>query len=138
MAHDIRPIHTEAEYDEAMHDIEELWDNHDEEVQNRLEVLTILVEAYEKEHHALPDPDPIEALRFHMEQRGLTNQDLTPYIGTRSRVFEVLHKRRPLTLNMIRALHYSLGIPAEALLGPVKLTEPTRGRKHKKQQTIAK
>jgi len=113
----VRPIHTETEHEEAIRELEKLWDNPEEEAQERLEVLSILIESYEKAHHALPAPDPIEAIKFQMEQSGLTHNDLTPYIGSRTRVFEVLTKRRALTLNMIRRLHYGLGIPAESLLG---------------------
>ena len=87
-----------------------------------LEVLTILVEAYEEEHYPITPPDPIEAIKFHMERMGLTRRDLEPYIGSRARVSEILNRRRPLTLAMIRRLQEGLGIPAETLLQEEKIT----------------
>lgn len=114
---EIRALHSDDDHAAAMREIERLWDDPAESAQERLEVLSILVEAYEREHHALPSPDPIEALEFHLEQRGLTRNDLIPLLGTRTRVYEVMTRRRPLTLNMIRALHHQLGIPADSLVG---------------------
>lgn len=114
---DVRPVRSEEEYQQALLEIEELWDcepgtpSHD-----RLEVLAILVDAYEREHHPIEAPDPIAAIRFRMEQGGLQNKDLEPFIGTRGRVSEVLSGRRGLTLPMIRRLHEGLGIPAESLI----------------------
>ncbi len=83
---------------------------------DRLDVLATLVVAYEARHHAIEHPDPLAAIRFEMEQQGLSRKDLERYIGTRARVSEVLNGRRPLTLAMIRKLHEGLGIPAEALI----------------------
>ena len=85
---------------------------------DRLEVLTTLVEAYEEKHFGVPMPDPIEAIRYHMESRGLTRRDLELYIGSRARVSEVLNRKRPLTMDMIRNLHKGLSIPAEVLIQP--------------------
>ena len=87
---------------------------------DELELLATLVELYEDEHAPVLPPDPVEAIRFRMEQSGMEAKDLVPFIGTRGRVSEVLHRRRPLTLNMIRRLHRGLGIPAELLLGEVE------------------
>ncbi len=83
---------------------------------DRLEVLTTLIEAYEEKHYDIPSPDPIEAILYHLESRGLSRRDLEPYIGSRARVSEVLNRRRPLSIDMIRKLHNGLGIPAEVLI----------------------
>jgi HTH-type transcriptional regulator/antitoxin HigA len=83
---------------------------------DRLELLALLVEDYEKKHFPIPSPDPVEAILFRMEQDGLTRADLVPFIGPKSKVSEVLGKKRPLSLSMIRKLHRGLGIPAEILL----------------------
>jgi HTH-type transcriptional regulator/antitoxin HigA len=83
----------------------------------RLEVLSVLVQAYEARHHPIDPPDPIEAIKFRMEQQGLTPRDLEPMIGRSNRAYEVLSRRRPLTLAMIRRLHQDLGIPAATLVG---------------------
>jgi len=114
---EIRPIKTEEDYEAALAEIEELWTAEaGEEVADRLEVLTTLVEAYEDEHHPVPLPDPVEAIKFRMEQQGLSRKDLEPYIGPRGRVSEILNRTRDLTLPMIRRLHEGLGIPAEVLI----------------------
>jgi len=121
---DIQPIGTEADYVATLARIEALMDAapgtpaHD-----RLEVLSILVEAYEVEHHPTPLPDPISAIEFHMERLGLTRKDLTPYIGSRGRVSEIMNRKRPLTLRMIRNLEEALGIPAEILVQDYDLEE---------------
>jgi HTH-type transcriptional regulator/antitoxin HigA len=83
---------------------------------DRLDVLVTLVEAWERQHYPLSFPDPIEAIKYHMDQKGLQPRDLIPFIGSRNRVHEVLNCRRSLTLNMIRRLHEGLGIPAESLI----------------------
>ncbi len=96
------------------------------EAGDRLELLAHLIEVYEKQHYPVPLPDPVEAIRFRMEQAGLAQRDLAPYLGGASRVSEVLGGRRPLTLKMIRALHEGLGIPAESLLGETGRGLPSR------------
>ena len=83
---------------------------------DRLDVLVMLVEAWERQHYPLGFPDPIEAIKYHMDQKGLQPRDLIPFIGSRNRVHEVLNRRRSLTLNMIRRLHEGLGIPADSLI----------------------
>jgi HTH-type transcriptional regulator/antitoxin HigA len=95
---------------------------------DRLDVLVTLVETWERERYPIDFPDPVEAIRFRMEQQGLTVDDLVPIIGRRNRVYEVLARKRPLTLRMIEGLHEVLGIPAESLLKhgarPVDRSEP--------------
>ncbi|MBK8541007.1 MAG: transcriptional regulator [Ardenticatenia bacterium] len=88
---------------------------------DRLEVLTTLLEAYEAEHHQVTAPDPIEAILYHLESRGLSRRDLEPAIGGRGRVSEVLNRRRPLTLEMVRRLNAMFGIPAHVLIQPYAL-----------------
>jgi HTH-type transcriptional regulator/antitoxin HigA len=121
---DIKPIKTEADYKAALDEIEHLFDS----IPNtpggdRLEVLTTLVEAYEEKHYTIPAPNPIETILYYMESRGLSRGDLEPYIGSRARVSEVLNRKRPLTIYMIRKLHTGLGIPAEILIQPYPLQE---------------
>lgn len=114
---EIKPIKTKADYRAALKEIETLMaaelDTPDGE---RLDVLATLVEAYENKHYRLDLPDPVEAIKFRMEQKGLTPKDLVPMIGRINRVYEVLNRRRPLTLAMIQRLHSELGIPAESLI----------------------
>ena len=114
----IRPIRNDEDHGHAVAEIERLWGaSADSPEAERLEVLVTLVHAYEAEHHRIDPPDPIEAIRFRMEQQGLTRKDLEPMIGGRSRVSEVLSGRRPLTLPMIRRLRRGLGISADVLVG---------------------
>ena len=122
---DIRPIKTEAEYQAALAEIEGLFDAapHTPEG-DRLDVLTTLVEAYEEQHYSIPLPDPIEAIKYHMESRGLSRRDLETYLGSRARVAEVLNRKRPLSLEMIRRLHTGLGIAADILIQPYSLATP--------------
>src|SRR5918911_288949 len=113
----IRPIHTEAEYEAALAEIERLFDAALLTPEgDRLEVLATLVEAYEEQHYGIPAPDPIEAIIYHMESRGLCRRDLEPYLGSRARVAEVLNRQRVLTIEMIRKLHQGLGISADVLI----------------------
>lgn len=116
---EIKPIKNEADYQSALREIELLFDAAPDTPEgDRLEVLTTLVEAYEERHYSIPKPDPIEAILYHMESRGLTRRDLEPYIGSRARVSEVLNRKRPLSMEMIRNLRKGLGIPAETLIQP--------------------
>jgi HTH-type transcriptional regulator/antitoxin HigA len=113
----IRPIKNEADYQAVLEEIERLFDAAPDTPEgDKLEVLTTLVEAYEEKHFTIPLPDPIEAIQYHMESRGLSRRDLEPYVGSRARVSEVLNRKRPLTMEMIRNLHRGLGIPAEVLI----------------------
>jgi HTH-type transcriptional regulator/antitoxin HigA len=112
---DIHPLKTEQDYDAALRVIEALWDAPEGSPEaDRLEVLVTLVEAYEATHHPIDPPDPIEAIKFRMEQGGLSLQDLEAYLGRHAA--DVLNRKRPLTLAMLRRLHRGLGISAEVLL----------------------
>ncbi len=114
----IKPIRTEAEYHEALAEIEKLWGAKQNTPKgDRLDVFITLVDAYEREHHDIAPPDPIDAIQFRMEQEGLKRKDLEPYIGRSGRVSEVLNGKRHLTLEMIRSLHKELKIPLESLVG---------------------
>jgi HTH-type transcriptional regulator/antitoxin HigA len=117
----IRPIRTEDDYRAAMRQISAYFDNEPEpasEDGERFEVLLTLAEAYEAKHFPINLPDPVAAIKFRMDQTGLTAKDLEPMIGRSNRVYEVLNRKRPLTLPMIRKLHDRLGIPAESLIRP--------------------
>ncbi len=128
---DIRPIRNEADYDAALREIDALFDSQPgTPEEERLEVLTTLVEAHEARHYRIPPPDPIEAIEFEMERRGLAPKDLEPHIGARSRVWEVLHRKRPLTLLMIRRLGAGLGIPMSILAAEYALDDADRGPVH--------
>lgn len=114
---DIRPIKTEEDYQATLREIESLMRSEPGSPEGeRLDVLVTLVEAYERQHFPLDLPDPVEALKFVMDQRGLSVKDLEPVIGHSNRVYEILNHKRPLTLKMIRNLHAELGIPAECLI----------------------
>lgn len=119
----IKPIHTAADHAAALEAIERLWGTAKPGTAegDAFEVLSALVDAYEREHHSMPAPDPIEAIRFRMEQEGLTNKDLLPIFKTRARVSEVMSKRRRLNLPMIRKLHKELDIPIECLVQKYRL-----------------
>jgi HTH-type transcriptional regulator/antitoxin HigA len=121
---EVRPIKTEEDHRAALAEIERLWDAAPGTAEeDRLEVLTTLVEAYEARHHPILPPDPIEAMRYYMESRGITRRDLEPYIGSRGRVTEILNRKRPLTLGMIQRLHTRLGLPASVLIQPYPLEQ---------------
>ena len=116
---DIRPIHTKADYKAALKEISSLMDSDPglgTPDGDRLDILATLVRAYEAKHVPISAPDPIEAIKFRMEQSGLSVKDLEPLIGKSNRVYEILNRKRPLTLAMIRRLNQSLGIPAEVLI----------------------
>jgi HTH-type transcriptional regulator / antitoxin HigA len=119
---EIRAIKTEADYQAALAEIEVLFDavpgtpDYD-----RLEVWATLVEAYEEKRYPIPIPDPIEAIRYHLESRGLSESDLGSVLGDRARVEEVMSRKRPLSLAMIRRLHTRLGISADLLIQPYSL-----------------
>jgi HTH-type transcriptional regulator/antitoxin HigA len=116
---DIRPIRSEADYRTALTEVERLWDAEPGTPEgDQAEILSILIEGHEAKHHPIPAPDPIAAILFMMELKGLTRRDLEPAIGSRSRVSEVLSRKRPLTLPMVRALSKLLHIPADVLIQP--------------------
>jgi len=113
----IKPIKTDTDYRAALKEIEALMSAEFESPEGeKLDVLVTLVEAYERKHYPLDLPDPVEAIKFEMEQKGLSVKDLEPMIGKSNRVYEVLTHKRSLTLKMIRRLHEKLGIPAESLI----------------------
>ncbi len=113
----IRPLRTDADHAAALERIDQLWGADPETAEGaELEVLITLADAYETAHHPIPESDPISVIEFMMDQRGLSRRDLESMIGTRARVAEVLNRRRPLTLPMIRRLSTGLGIPADMLV----------------------
>ncbi len=121
---EIRPIHTAADYRAALREVSVYFDNEPEPGTpdgDRFDVLLTLVDAYEAKQFPIDLPDPVEAIKFRMEQAGLTPKDLVPAIGRLNRVYEILARKRPLTLNMIWRLHERFGIPAESLIRPPKL-----------------
>lgn len=114
---DIKPIRIEEDCEAALREIERLWGAEPGTPEgDRFEVLVILVEAYEDQHYEILPPDPIDAIEYYMESHDLDRRELEPYIGGSGRVSEVLNRKRPLTLRMIRKLHSGLGIPAEVLI----------------------
>jgi HTH-type transcriptional regulator/antitoxin HigA len=114
---EIAPIKNKRDYRRTLKEIESLMGaRRNTSEGDRLDVLVTLVEAWEARHYPLDLPDPIEAIKYHMEQNGLEPRDLIPFIGSRNRVHEILNRRRALTLNMIRQLHKGLGMPAESLI----------------------
>jgi HTH-type transcriptional regulator / antitoxin HigA len=118
-ANEIKPIRNERDYEAALAEVERLWGAKAGTSQgDRLDVLATLIEAYEAEHYPMDPPDPIEAIKFRMEQQGLTRKDLEEIIGTRTRIAEVLNRKRGLSITMIRRLHERLGISAEVLIRP--------------------
>ena len=120
---ELRPIRTKRDYNLAMKEAETLWDAPARSAEaDRLEVLTLLIQEYEREHYPIPDPEPIDFLLHVMDARGLTRKELEPFLGSRARVAEVLNRVRPLSLEMIRRLSTGLGIPAEVLIQPYAVT----------------
>ena len=114
---DIHPIKTEIDYDNSLHEVEQLWGAAEGSSDgDKLDILLTLIEAYEAIHYPIAPPDPIEAIKFRMEQSGLTRKDLEPFLGSRGRVSEIFSKKRDLSLNMIRKLHHDLHIPLESLI----------------------
>jgi len=114
----IHPIHSKSDYEKALNRIEAIFDAKSGTSEgDELEILGILVEDYEKRHHPIDAPDPVEAVRFRMEQLGLTQRDLAVMVGSKSRASEILSGKRTMSLRVIRILNQSLGIPADVLLG---------------------
>ena len=130
---------TEREYRSALTRIRKLMGSDSETPAGReLAEWTRLVEAYEDKHFAIGDPDPVDAIRFFMEERGLQQRDLAPYFGSAVRASEVLARKRPLTLAMIRRLHKGLGIPAELLIAPVQVEPTTHSQTVASRRKVAK
>jgi HTH-type transcriptional regulator/antitoxin HigA len=119
MKNEVKPIRTRRDYEIALKKVEKLWGAKSGTREgDQLDVLATLIDAYEAAHYPMDPPDPIEAIKFRMEQQGLSRKDLEPLIGTRTRVAEVLNRKRNLSIEMIRRLHDSLGISAEVLIRP--------------------
>lgn len=115
----LKPIHNDEDHAAALQEIDRLWDAEDGTPEaDTLEILVTLVEAYEKDRYELPPPDPIDALEYFLESRGWTRKDLEPCIGSRGRVSEIMSRKRPLTISMIRNLERATGIPASILIQP--------------------
>ena len=118
----IKPVRTDTDYRAALKEIEALMKAAPDTPEGeKLDVLVTLVEAYEARHFPLDFPDPVEAIKFEMEQKGLTVKDLEPMIGKSNRVYEILNYKRALTLKMIWKLNRELGIPAESLIKPSRI-----------------
>lgn len=113
----IKPIKTEQDYEQALKRIEQLWDANPNTAEgDELDILVTLVEVYEEKNYPIEAPNPVEAIKFRMEQQGLELIDLVPYLGQRSRVTEVLNRKRKLSITMIRKLHEGLKIPLDSLI----------------------
>jgi HTH-type transcriptional regulator/antitoxin HigA len=132
MSTELKPIRSTDDYEDALATLERLWGAPSGTPEgDRLDVLATLIDAYEAEHFPIDPPDPIEAIKFRMEQQGLTRKDLMPMIGTRTRVAEVLNRKRSLSIGMIRRLHQGLGIEAEILIRPSLPARERRGEEHR-------
>lgn len=119
MASELKPVRTKSDYKRALAEVERLWGAKTGTPEgDRLDILATLIDVYEAEHFPMDPPDPIEAIKFRLESQGLTRKDLEPMIGTRTRVAEVLNRKRSLSITMIRRLHDDLGISAEVLIRP--------------------
>jgi HTH-type transcriptional regulator / antitoxin HigA len=119
MGTDVKPIRSRRDYEAAIKAVERLWGaKAGTRDGDRLDVLATLIESYEAEHYPMDPPDPVEAIKFRMEQQGLTRRDLEEIIGTRTRMAEILNRKRGLSIAMIRRLHERLGISAEVLIRP--------------------
>ena len=122
----IRPIRTEADYEQALRRVEDLWDSAEGSAEDdELDVLATLIEAYERDHYPVDLPSPIEAIQFRLEQERKDTKALVGVIGQRTRVYEVLRGKRPLSLNMIRRLHEEFDIPAHVLIQPTRRQRKT-------------
>lgn len=122
----IKPLREEADYERALRRVEELWDSPEHSAKSdELDVLVTLIEAYERQHYPIDLPDPIEAIKFRLEQQGKDSRALIGVVGQRTRVYEVMQRKRPLSLNMIRSLHDEFNIPAEVLIQSARRTTKT-------------
>ncbi len=119
----LRTLKTEADYKEALAEIDSIFDAEINTPEgDRLDILALLVHAYEEQYYPIPAPDPVAALEYYMDSRGLSRRDLEPYLGSRARVAEVLNRKRGLSIEMIRRLHQGLGISADILIQPYSLS----------------
>ena len=119
MRTEVMPIRSRRDHEAALKEIERLWGaKAGTRDGDRLDVVATLIDAYEAEHYPMDPPDPIEAIKFRMEQQGLTRRDLEEIIGTRTRIAEILNRKRGLSIGMIRRLHERLGISADVLIRP--------------------
>ena len=118
----LKPLRTEEDHRVALGELQALWGTKSGTARgDRLDVLATLIDVYESEHYPIDAPDPIDAIKFRMEQQGLSRRDLEAILGSRTRVSEILNRRRGLSIEMIRKLHSRLKILAEALIGPTRL-----------------
>lgn len=126
---DIKPIKNERDYEEALRRVESLWKSPEGSAESdELDVLATLIEAYERDRYPIDLPDPVEAIKFRLEQEGKDSRALIGVIGQRTRVYEVLQGKRSLSLNMIRELHDKFGIPANVLIQPARKRRKSAGR----------
>jgi HTH-type transcriptional regulator / antitoxin HigA len=132
---DIRPIGNDADYEATLAEIKRLWgaEAGSPEAQ-KVEVLAMLAQGYERAREPLPKADPIEAIKFRMDQQGLSRRDLLPIFGTTARISEILSGKRPLTLQMVQKLHFRLGIPLDSLVVPESLRSPHRAPRRKQKR----
>ena len=129
----LRTLKTEADYREALAEIDKFFNAEANTPEaDRLDILALLVEVYEEEHHPIPAPDPVATLEYYMDSRGLTRRDLEPYLGSRERVAEVLNRKRGLSIEMIRRLRHGLGISADILIQPYSLANRADGEAGRK------
>ena len=121
---ELRPIKTESDYQNALTEIERLFDAEPDSPElDRLDILTTLVSAYEQQHYPIDAPDPISAIKYYLEARGLSHQDLAASIGNTEQVTAILNKQQPLNLDIIRRLNQDFDIPAEVLIKPYSLSK---------------
>ena len=121
---ELHPIKTESDYQNALQEIERLFDAEPNSPEcDRLDILTTLIEAYEQKHYPIEAPDPISAILYYLESRGLSQQDLAESIGSQQQVTAILNRQQPLTLDLIRRLNQNLKIPAEILIKPYSLEQ---------------
>ena len=126
---DIKPIKSERDYEQALQRVESLWKSPEGSAESdELDVLATLIETYEREHYPMDLPDPVEAIKFRLEQEGKDSRALIGVIGQRTRIYEVLRGKRSLSLNIIRRLHDKFGIPANVLIQPGRKRRKSAGR----------
>jgi HTH-type transcriptional regulator / antitoxin HigA len=135
----VKPVKTEADYRRALLRVQKLWDASKRSARgDELEVLVVLIEAYERERYPIVLPDPIDAINFRLQQKGLDNEALIGIIGGRPRVSEAMNRKRPLSINMIRRLHKRLGIPAEVLIQRPRPASTRSGRSSARRRRVSR